>query len=549
MSRSLCYALLAAFLALPCIAQTVPEKFASPAAVPTVTDPLKDALHLLRTGRFDTALRQYQQILQAQPNCSPAYAGEVRAYLKMGKVDEAQQAVSQGMEIAPSPALRVALGEVYFREGKIVEGEKEWVAVINGGNADPRAFLGLALVRQSIANYRSSKGMIDRAHGLDPEDPDIGKFWNQTLSRAEQIKNLERFLDGENDEDAEKRAETQIYLDYLKARAKEPTRHCHLETKLTSTETPLVTKLEDAKHFRQYALTVVLNGHKADLMLDTGASGLLIDRRVAEKAGISKMSESKVRGIGDKGSTDSYFGYTDSIKIGELEFRDCIVEVLDKRSVLGDDGLIGADVFEDFLVDIDFPDRKLKLKPLPQPPDAPAPKFALETDNGGAHNETSDKSDPSKSNQEENRFRDRYIAPEMKAYTTVYRFSADLLVPTRIGDTTTKLFLLDTGAFNNAISAAAAREVTKVHGDPDMIVKGLSGSVKKVYSADKLTLQFGHLRQQNQDMVAWDLTGLSEETGTEVSGFLGFAMLQLLDVKIDYRDALVDFEYDPDKHH
>ena len=31
---------------------------------------------------------------------------------------------------------------------------------------------------------------------------------------------------------------------------------------------------------------------------------------------------------------------------------------------------------------------------------------------------------------------------------------------------------------------------------------------------------------------------------TEVSGVLGFQMLRLLDIKIDYRDGLVDFNYD-----
>jgi hypothetical protein len=38
---------------------------------------------------------------------------------------------------------------------------------------------------------------------------------------------------------------------------------------------------------------------------------------------------------------------------------------------------------------------------------------------------------------------------------------------------------------------------------------------------------------------------LSRHTGTEISGFLGFAMLRLLEVELDYRDGLVDFKYDP----
>jgi hypothetical protein len=43
------------------------------------------------------------------------------------------------------------------------------------------------------------------------------------------------------------------------------------------------------------------------------------------------------------------------------------------------------------------------------------------------------------------------------------------------------------------------------------------------------------------------MTRISEGTGTEVSGILGFTMLNLLDLQIDYRDNLVNFNYDPTK--
>ena len=38
------------------------------------------------------------------------------------------------------------------------------------------------------------------------------------------------------------------------------------------------------------------------------------------------------------------------------------------RSVADEEGLIGSDVFEDFLVDIDFPNEKLNLTELPKRP-------------------------------------------------------------------------------------------------------------------------------------------------------------------------------------
>ena len=47
------------------------------------------------------------------------------------------------------------------------------------------------------------------------------------------------------------------------------------------------------------------------------------------------------------------------------------------------------------------------------------------------------------------------------------------------------------------------------------------------------------------EVVTFDLSPESRRLGTEVSGFLGFDMLRLLEIKLDYRDGLVDFEYDP----
>jgi hypothetical protein len=77
------------------------------------------------------------------------------------------------------------------------------------------------------------------------------------------------------------------------------------------------------------------------------------------------------------------------------------------------------------------------------------------------------------------------------------------------------------------------------------MVRGLSGKVDKVFRANEFTIQFGRLRQKNQDTVAFDIKRISDSIGTEVSGMLGFATLAMLEIKIDYRDGLVDFIYKP----
>jgi hypothetical protein len=239
-----------------------------------------------------------------------------------------------------------------------------------------------------------------------------------------------------------------------------------------------------------------------------------------------------VHGIGDKGAVSSFIGVAKSIKIGDLEFQGCRVEVMDRNSVAEEDGLIGGDVFSHFLVNINFPDSRLELTALPPMPPPSATEKAL-----------------TEKYPKIARFRDGFIPPELKNFTPVYRFGHELLIPTRINDLPTKLFLIDTGAFSDTISPDAAREVTKVRSDSNYKVKGLSGAVNNVFTADELTLTFSHYRQPARDVVAFDTSGISNGTGTEVSGTLGFAMLYQMQLKIDYRDGLVDFVYDPNRFH
>ena len=119
---------------------------------------------------------------------------------------------------------------------------------------------------------------------------------------------------------------------------------------------------------RGIGLPTKLNDRNVRLLLDTGAGGIMVGRKVAEKAGLTRISAAHYGGIGDKGLQHGYTAVADHIRIGELEFQDCVVAVSDKASITEEDGLIGADVFGSYIVDIDLPGMRLKLSPLPKRP-------------------------------------------------------------------------------------------------------------------------------------------------------------------------------------
>ena len=222
-----------------------------------------------------------------------------------------------------------------------------------------------------------------------------------------------------------------------------------------------------------------------------------------------------------------------SIKIGGLEFQDCDVQVLSKGADDGD-GLIGGDVFGQFLLTLDFPGHTLKLDPLPARPDDVADKTAPSLQTGVSSGEET--------------LEDSYRDASMKNWSGVWRSGHDLIVPVRLNEKGPwKLFIIDTGSQLDLISPEAAREVGKVSKGADVDITGISGKVKKEYTTAPMKLYFGGLVAPNNGLVAIDTSRLSNEAGIELSGFIGAPTLHQLTVSIDYRDNLMHFTYDPSR--
>jgi hypothetical protein len=80
-----------------------------------------------------------------------------------------------------------------------------------------------------------------------------------------------------------------------------------------------------------------------------------------------------------------------------------------------------------------------------------------------------------------------------------------------------------------------------------MEIKGISGKVEKVFTADQITFTFGHMSQKVYDVASFDTSNISKSVGMDISGFLGAATLKLLTIHIDYRDGLVKFDYDANR--
>ncbi len=503
---------------------------------------------------YDRAITLYRAQLQQKPGDPALIASVVQVLLMQQKVKEAEDTVQKALANEPKSAiLLTALGEVQYREGT------PWLAAVSVDNAlandvcYPAAHLLKSRIQRLNSYYGSAAKEIGTAHTLDPHDPRTRLRWLYTLPPAQRMAELESYLSTATGDDPEDLKHLRLYLGFLKKESDEPHKACHLVSDTATTTIPFARIMHDATQVRAYGLDVKLNDHNARLQIDTGAGGLVISRSVANRAGLEEFSRSVAAGVGDKGDRSSYIAYADSIKIGALEFRDCEVEVVDQRNVVDSDGLIGMDVFSSFLVTLDYPMRNLILGPLPPRPDeTAAAKPTLQT--AGSPYEDSNNPDTASAGTAKAETKtaprgpqDRYIAPEMKDWTPVYRIGHMLLVRATLNSHSPKLFILDTGAFTTTISPTVAREVTKVHADSSVRVKGISGEVDKVYSADRITFKFANLQQEVHDVVAIDFSDLSKHEGTEISGLIGATAIGQTTMTIDYRDSLVHFSYDANR--
>jgi predicted aspartyl protease len=431
----------------------------------------------------------------------------------------AQKALTDAPE---SAAVHEFAGEVRFRQGEFGEADAEFKAAIEWNPRDALAWWGLGRVAACTAMNKTAVDDFHRAYQLNPNDPRILSAWIPRLKGQERIDALARYAAMAKAAGASagvdpNQAVDPKELDALRergelARALNGREVMALASPYKTSEVPLVAFVSGATHMRTYGLEVLINGKPARLVLDTGASGIVLSRPAAERVGLSRVTDGAVGGIGDNSKQGTgYRAIAPRFQIGGVAYRDAVINVADQSFIGIEDGLIGSNVMNEFLITLDFAAGKLRLEPLPG--------YRLGDE-----------------------FPDRTVPPQMQNATPVFLFGHLLLVPVSVGSATNRMFVLDTGAATTLISRALAAEVSNLNRDDKMALRGLSGKVGDVYQTGNLTLDFAGFEQKNMGMTAFDTWELSHRLGTEISGFLGLPVLDLFTLTIDYRDGLVKFE-------
>jgi Aspartyl protease len=247
-------------------------------------------------------------------------------------------------------------------------------------------------------------------------------------------------------------------------------------------------------------------------------SGLLISRATAQHSGLKPIYQNDVLGTGAQATRSGFVGIADSIAIGDVEFHNCAVQVMDVNFANGAEGIIGLEILSSYLITLDYPAKKLLLETLPARPQELVAS-------SGLYN--------------------RYIAPTMKDYAPALVSGSDLIVPLSLNGSSPRLFVLDTAIGESTVSPGAAYELTTGHRDIKFENRDSKASWNVISLTGDNNLNFAGVSLKESPIFPFDTSRFTDDSGMEISGMLGLKLLSRMTIHIDYRDGLMKFDYDP----
>lgn len=463
---------------------------------------------LYRSGNYSQAIPLLRADFKQNPKDQSTAAELLSCLVEEHDYPAASElAESMAASFPNSAAVASARGEFAFYTGNLGQAERLFKAALKTDPNNARAYLGLYRLMNAASMYRTARLLILKAHDLDPGDTAIAIGWTSILPRERQAEARQEYLDKHLNDDDETarflRSAAEVEKQLKGGTADE------LAGVAAPAVVPFVSILQDPQHIQGFGLKFTINGSRAlTLLLDTGASGITIQRKAAERAGIERIGGFSVNGIGDKGPRSSSVGIAETCTFAPLTFKNCSITVLDTKGGVESDGLVGTDYFARFLVELNFEKREMRLTPQPERPVNPQGY-------------------------------DRVLSPN---FTQVFRFGHHLMLPTRVNDSDPALFLIDTGATTSLIDTVFAAEIAKVRRVADTQIRGLSGKVNEVSEANQAVLQFASFRQKNIGLTAIDLNN-GGHSPVRMAGILGLPVLNLFSLTLDYRNGQLLFEY------
>jgi predicted aspartyl protease len=468
----------------------------------------RQAKKAIRAGKYDDALKIYQDMIDANPRDVSPKLGASFAYLKLQNYvlcfERATEAINLDADNARAHALSgISLLRSGFVRGAVIELQQAL-------NLDPKealAYGGAAEIDYYEGRPKESRAKSFYAHQLDPDEPDYLVTYARSSSRVEDFKEAadayELFLEISPPSDHERRDRIRGLIQFYRQLAG---LRVHQVSGSAVTQIPFQLGAD-----RRPYVKVKINGREAVFVIDTGSGFTVMSKDAAKRFGVSEIARGgKSQGIGGSGKFQIVYGLIKQIQIGEAKVRmvPCFIRPFHVATGGPPEetaaGFIGLSILSHFVTELDYKESSMRLDRSTNSQRADTPGVTMipfrTTQNG------------------------------LISVETEFNNNKNLNV------------ILDSGASSTVVSVAAVERLNM----RDQIIKGQTASVVGAAGiTDNVQLLFirncrvADQLQSNLRALILDFGAINETSGFEQSGILGGDFLRHFRLTIDFNRALL----------
>ncbi len=238
-----------------------------------------------------------------------------------------------------------------------------------------------------------------------------------------------------------------------------------------------------------FGLRARLNeGPEIRLLVDTGARGLVIYQKAVRKLDLDGLHPSWLEGFGGERRA-ARAAIARKLQLGLLILHNVPVQVCSERPAPDIDGVIGVDIFHDFLIRLDGPKRILELMPYPEP------------------------------------------SSDLGEFYPFQQVGHLILVTVRVNRRHEGQFLLDSGASHSVVDPEWSAQ-TAAHAYVQG-VGGLAGAFGRTFPVE---VELAGRSTWESDVVAMDLKAIRERHGVPIRGLIGYPAMERSILTLDFRE-------------
>lgn len=141
---------------------------ALPGASTVPLDALLEARRHIAAGRPGDAVSLLRGVLAAQPSSLPVLEVLAEAYVEAGQLDEAFSAANTALAVNDKPELRLLLGEIELRRGRMDFARQAFRRVVETDLGNDRAWAALGLLAARGGDLATARDALDKALRANP---------------------------------------------------------------------------------------------------------------------------------------------------------------------------------------------------------------------------------------------------------------------------------------------------------------------------------------------------------------------------------------------